>query len=122
MFRHARKCGAQIFDGVKVDEVNFTPMSPVSDDSADESSQTSNKRPVSASWSSKADGKLGTINFDYIVDASGRTGVLNKYNKSRTYNKELNNVANWGYWGNTGRYAEGTDRQNAPFFEALLGK
>jgi hypothetical protein len=39
-------------------------------------------RSVSASWSRK-DGTSGTINFDYLVDGSGRNGIIStKYLKN----------------------------------------
>ena len=78
-------------------------------------------RPVSACWKRK-DGATGSIKFDYLVDASGRAGVVStKYYKNRKYNQGLKNVAQWGYWSGNGVYAEGTARHNQPFFEALTG-
>ena len=80
------------------------------------------KRPTSANWKRK-DGTTGSIKFEYLVDASGRAGVVStKYYKNRKYNQGLKNVAQWGYWSENGQYAEGTERQNEPFFEALTGK
>lgn len=112
MFRHAGKCGARIFDGVRVSSVAFTS----------ESTGPQTERPVSATWTRKSDGATGTIAFEYIVDASGRAGLLcTKYLKNRTYNQGLKNVASWGYWTGSGAYAEGTPRANSPFFEALHG-
>ncbi|KAI5119655.1 hypothetical protein M0805_007746 [Coniferiporia weirii] len=108
-FRHAGKSGAKIFDGVKVTAVSFK-------DNADPASA----RPISATYSRKSDGSTGEITFDYIVDASGRAGLLNtKYLKNRTYNQGLKNVAWWGYWDGAKPYGAGTPRENAPFFEAL---
>lgn len=43
-----------------------------------------------------------------------------RYLKNRTFNKTLRNVAVWGYWTGTSRYAPGTTRENAPWFEALI--
>ncbi|KAL8941209.1 MAG: hypothetical protein Q9216_002386 [Gyalolechia sp. 2 TL-2023] len=119
IFQHARASGAAAFDGVKVNEVFFTPMSPESDTDSSEPPPLRTGRPVSAAWQSKADGKSGTISFDYIVDASGRAGLLNNYMKGRQYNSSLNNVACWAYWRGTDVYAAGTDRANVPYFEAL---
>ena len=121
MLQHARKCGVNVFEGVKVNEINFKPMSSVSDDSSDILSTGNHGRPVSASWSSGLHATSGTLSFGYIVDASGRAGLLNKYTKNRRYTKGLNNVASWGYWHNTGEYAPGTVRANSPYFEALSG-
>lgn len=119
MFRHAGKMGAKIFDGVKVNELIFAPLSgselnPASSDLG---------RPVSASYTQKATGETGAIEYDYLIDASGRAGLLNtKYRKNRTMSKALKNVATWGYWKNATLYGGGTSREDAPFFEALTGK
>lgn len=79
-------------------------------------------RPVSAAWTRK-DGSTGNIQFDYLVDASGRQGLVStKYLKNRKFNQSLKNVATWGYWEGAKQYAIGTERENQPFFEALTGK
>jgi flavine halogenase len=79
-------------------------------------------RPISAQWTSK-NGTHGTIAFDWLVDASGRTGIMStKYLKNRKFNKSLKNIAYWAYWAGGGIYAPGTKRENAPWFEALTGK
>ncbi|KAI0644720.1 hypothetical protein C8Q79DRAFT_912671 [Trametes meyenii] len=76
-------------------------------------------RPRSVSYETAFGGR-GEITFDYLVDASGRAGVMStKYLKNRKFNTSLKNVAVWGYWKSTGMYGKGTDRENAPFFEAL---
>jgi flavine halogenase len=118
MFRHAGKCGAKIFDGVKVNELEFKP----SGIEVPADSKVGNiERPVSAAWSRK-DGSSGAIKFQYLVDASGRVGLVStKYMKNRKYNQGLKNVASWGYWKGAGKYAVGTKRENQPFFEALTG-
>ncbi len=47
---------------------------------------------------------LGEISFDYLVDASGRAGVVAmRYLKNRHYHNAFQNVAIWGYWEGTGR-------------------
>ncbi|RDW76454.1 NAD(P)/FAD-dependent oxidoreductase [Aspergillus mulundensis] len=119
MFRHAAKCGAKVFDGVKVTAIEFTPNDdPLSDDSTPHAH--SYQRPVSAKWERKSDGSVGTIKFEYLVDASGRAGLVStKYYKNRKFNQGLRNIANWGYWRGAGRYAPGKEQENQPFFEAL---
>ena len=78
-------------------------------------------RPVSANWSRK-DGSAGTIKFEYLIDASGRNGLLStKYMKNRRINKRLKNIANWTYWKGAKRFNKGEDNENSPFFEALRG-
>lgn len=65
-------------------------------------------------------GGSGEIGFDFLVDATGRAGLMStKYLKNRKFNETLKNVAVWGYWRCTGMYRQGTDRENAPWFEAL---
>jgi flavine halogenase len=125
IFRHAGKSGAKIFDGVKVNSVDFVSTNGTANGTANgtvNGALLDPGRPVSASYTKKADGTTGVIKFDYIVDASGRAGLLNtKYLKNRHYNKALKNVANWAYFKGAGLYGEGTKRANAPFFEALRG-
>lgn len=107
MFQHAASCGARVFDGTKVTGLTF-------------SGEPATSRPLSAQWS--AGDTSGTIEFDYLVDASGREGLMSaKYLKTRVYNQGLKNVAIWGYWEGCGVYGEGTSRRGAPFFEALHG-
>ena len=119
MFKHAAKCGAQTFDGVKVNSIEFIP----SDEQVvtAEGDSPNPGKPVAASWSRK-DGSSGEIKFDYLVDASGRVGLLStKYLKNRKSNQGLKNIANWGYWKGAASYAVGTHREGQPFFEALTG-
>ncbi|KAK4206968.1 hypothetical protein QBC37DRAFT_105079 [Rhypophila decipiens] len=110
LFKHAATCGAKTFDGTKVTGVEFAPS---------ESSSEELGRPVSATWSRKEDGTSGTITFDYLVDASGRYGLLStKYLKNRHYNQGLKNIANWAYWKGGGVHGVGTHKEGAPYFEA----
>lgn len=123
MFRHAGEQGAKIFDGVKINEIDFVESGLPSDvvNASTDPKVANPGRPVSAKWSRK-DGSTGVIKFDYIVDASGRVGIMStKYLKNRKYNQGLKNVASWGYWKGAGKYAAGTERDNQPFFEALTG-
>lgn len=118
IFKHAAKCGAHTFDGVKVSSLSF--QNPNSLQNGESSHLPEDLgRPVSATWSRK-DGTSGQINFDYLVDASGRAGLLStKYLKNRKSNQGLKNIANWGYWKGAGKYGEGTAREGVPYFEAL---
>jgi hypothetical protein len=70
----------------------------------------------------KATGEKGTISFEYLVDASGRNGIVStKYLRNRHVNETLKNIACWSYWKGGGMYMPGTSRENAPYFEALMG-
>ena len=134
LFLHAGKSGAKVFDGVKVDGVNFVPEEDKSTNATANGSTTNTAgdasksvpnpgRPVSATYTKKADGSRGTIKFDYIVDATGRAGLLStKYLKNRHYNKALKNIATWTYFQGTNSYQEGTPAENSVFNEALQGK
>ena len=73
IFRHAGKCGAKIFDGVKVESIEFTGAPDIA--VPEDAKVADIGRPVSATWKNK-DGATGSINFDYLVDASGRQGLV----------------------------------------------
>lgn len=81
-------------------------------------------RPVSAKWS-RRDGSSGTIAYRYLVDASGRHGLMStRYMKNRKFNQSLKNVALWGYWEGAPPYGDvdHPERHGAPYFEALKGQ
>lgn len=99
LLEHARSQGVEVHEGVSVRQVNFD-----------------GERAVSASWehsgqasTGQADGgqtdggnTSGVIAFDYVVDASGRAGLLaTKHHNSRRFHDVFKNVALWGYWKNT---------------------
>ncbi|CAO1598394.1 hypothetical protein XANCAGTX0491_002162 [Xanthoria calcicola] len=115
MFLHARKSGASVYDNTKVTDIEFIPWG-----NEDDSKDPGHKRPVSANYTRNPGARRGTIRFEYLVDASGRAGLLsNKYQKTRKFNRGLNNVAHWAYWKGTKKYAPGTARANSPYFEAM---
>lgn len=106
LLRHAGESGASLHEGVRVNTIKFSEENP--------------QRPVSAEW--KSDEGTGEIKFNWLVDASGRNGLMStKYLKNRKFNASLRNVAFWGYWTGAGKYGKGTPRENAPWFEALTG-
>jgi flavin-dependent dehydrogenase len=92
MLEHARSQGVQVFEGVEVRSIDFE-----------------DERPVSGSWLAKANdnssqSRQGKTRFDYLIDASGRDGVLaNHYLHNRRYHKVFQNIAIWGYYKNTRR-------------------
>ncbi|KAJ7898527.1 putative halogenase [Mycena olivaceomarginata] len=104
LLRHAAQCGATVCEGVKVKDIIFADGTP-----------------VAARWETK-DGMEGSIGFDYLVDASGKQGLVStRYLRNRHFNNSLRNVACWGYWRGASMYApEGhSERNNAPWFEAM---
>jgi flavin-dependent dehydrogenase len=107
LFKHAAECGAKTIDGVQITAIKFSPDNP--------------KKPVAAEWKS-AQGS-GEIKFDWLVDASGKNGIMStRYLKNRKFTQALKNIAIWGYWEGHGVYMPGTSRENAPWFEALTGQ
>lgn len=98
----------RVHEGVSVGSINFSATNPT--------------QPVSATWKSDT-GATGEIKFNWLVDASGRAGIMStRYLKNRKFNKALRSVATWGYWTGTGMYAPGTSRENATWLEALTGQ
>jgi flavine halogenase len=80
-----------VYEEVKVISLSFSATDP--------------SRPVSALWTTRScgpDGKpeeqKGETSFDYLIDASGRAGILStQYLKNRYFNAALKNIACWGY-------------------------
>lgn len=85
-------------------------------------------RPVAAKWKAQHEegsepAAEGIIDFDYLIDASGRNGLMSvKYLKNRCFSQSLQNVAVWGYWTGANAYMPGTSRHNAVWIEALNGQ
>ncbi|KAJ7681861.1 putative halogenase, partial [Mycena polygramma] len=105
LLRHSAESGACVCEGVQVTAINFSCDDP--------------NQPVSVTWKSDL-GSQGQVRFKYLVDASGRNGIMStKYLKNRKFNQALRNIAFWGHWAGAGMYAPGTRRENAPYFEAL---
>jgi len=83
LLEHAKSQGVQVFEGIEVQSLSFD-----------------GDRPRSATWASVAEKQeTGEISFDFLVDASGRAGIMAMhYLKSRHYHSAFQNVALWGYW------------------------
>ncbi|GAW21128.1 hypothetical protein ANO14919_106450 [Xylariales sp. No.14919] len=121
MFKHASECGAKVFDKTKVNEIEFEKGKKVSNGAGNGVEQdapaTSLGKSVAATWSQEESGRSGTIRFKYLVDASGRVGIVSqKYMKNRRYNQGLKSIAIWGYFKNAELHGPGA---GDPFFEAL---
>ena len=119
LFRHAGKSGAQTFDGTKVYSLAF--LSPQGGNHVDHFDTNHPTKAVSAEWSRK-DGSSGRIEFDQLIDASGRYGLMSaKYLKNRKYNQGLKHIANWAYWRGANTYGVGIHEEGYPYFEHLQG-
>ncbi|KAK7055108.1 hypothetical protein R3P38DRAFT_2845154 [Favolaschia claudopus] len=106
LLRHAAESGAKVYEEHKVTGLQFA--------------EGSDHRPISATFTAPNSTETRCIQFDYLVDASGRAGIMTtKYLKNRHMNETLKNIACWAYWKGTDVYAPGTDRENSPWFEAL---
>jgi flavine halogenase len=101
---HAREQGAQVFEETAVDEIRFDK-----------------DRPVAVEWS-QASGQKGRTEFDYLVDASGLSGLMaQKYLRNRHFQDTFANVAIGGYWAGAHPYSDDTGKVHPGAFsmEAL---
>ncbi|KAL4874339.1 hypothetical protein BJY04DRAFT_226143 [Aspergillus karnatakaensis] len=115
-FQHAGESGARTFQGVKVESLEFNTENGYTKSGLGQGLG----RPVSAKWTRKDDGLAGTIRFKYLVDASGRAGIVStKYLKNRRFNEGLKNIAVWGYFEGAATYGAGTPAEGGPFFPRL---
>lgn len=111
MIRHAENQGVKVFEETRVESISF-----------ENDGDPASSRPVSAIWKRKS-GETGIIKFDWVIDASGRQGIIStKYLKNRIYREGLRNVAAYGYWTGVTVFDEGGPRSNAPWFECLTGE
>ncbi|MAT40790.1 MAG: FAD-binding protein [Anaerolineaceae bacterium] len=96
LINHAAEQGAFVFQETEVRSLEFD-----------------GERPVRASWIRKSNNGTplqGTIEFDFMIDASGRNGLMaNHYLNNRKYHQVFQNVGVWGYWKNTDRLATGRE-------------
>ena len=88
LLEHAKSQGVQVFEGTEIRSLSFD-----------------GDRPRGATWSQVVGGHgTGEISFDYLIDASGRAGVIAMhYLKNWRYHQAFQNVAIWGYWKDAGR-------------------
>ncbi|PPQ62915.1 hypothetical protein CVT24_006155 [Panaeolus cyanescens] len=140
LLNHARASGATVYEQTKVEAINFAGNmdQPISVDWVHTPPPTSLPTPPSSPREhgfssflpSYCNGNVrkaapsqpirGQTSFDYVVDATGRAGILStRYLKNRHFNASLKNIAVWGYWRHVGEYGKGTKRFGAPWFEAL---
>jgi flavin-dependent dehydrogenase len=79
---NARDQGVEVIQGATVKKVLFEGL-----------------RPTGVEWSAKGTTRTNTATGDFIVDASGRAGVVStRHNKDRRPHEIFRNVAVWGYW------------------------
>ncbi|MFI0738280.1 NAD(P)/FAD-dependent oxidoreductase [Streptomyces sp. NPDC021100] len=81
LLKNAVKQGADVTEGVTVKRVLFD-----------------GDRATGAEWTDPDTGELVSEEFDYVIDASGRSGVISRHLKNRQPHEIFRNVAIWGYW------------------------
>jgi flavin-dependent dehydrogenase len=88
---HAAEQGVHVYQCVEVNKIHFD--------------NSEARRAVAATVSRVGNGgESWDIHFDYMVDASGRNGIMaNRYLRNRKYHEVFKNVAVWGYWKNANR-------------------
>jgi flavin-dependent dehydrogenase len=69
------------------------------------------ERPTSAVCASVSpDRQVIELDFDFLIDASGRAGILaTRYFQSRRYHQVFRNIAMWGYWRGAKRLPVGPE-------------
>jgi flavin-dependent dehydrogenase len=92
LLRNAGAQGAEVVENATVDGVRFE-----------------GDRPVAATWTD-GDGSVHETRFDFLVDASGRAGVLSRqhFNMRRPH-EVFQNVAVWSYWNNARSLPDGPE-------------
>jgi flavin-dependent dehydrogenase len=83
LLTNARKQGAEVIENATVKRIVFD-----------------GDRPVAAEWIRNGEPEtLRTCEFDYLVDASGRAGLISAQKfRNRRPHEIFRNVAIWGYW------------------------
>ncbi|MCA0243452.1 MAG: tryptophan 7-halogenase [Proteobacteria bacterium] len=93
LLRHAAAQGVTVCEGTSVREIVYD-----------------GERPVAALWEQAASSQLGEIRFDWVIDASGRNGIIaNRYLNNRRFHEMFKNVAIWGYWDDVQRLPDGRE-------------
>ncbi|WP_280464784.1 NAD(P)/FAD-dependent oxidoreductase [Nocardia brasiliensis] len=83
LLRNASEQGAEVIEQASVERVVFGD----------------GDRPVAAEWTRAGEDETRTTTFDFLVDASGRNGVLSRHHfDMRKPHEVFQNTAVWSYW------------------------
>lgn len=109
LLQHAASQGVKVCEGIEVQSLTFDGDRPRAATWVRQAATGTGNG--NGSGSDQGDGaERGEIAFDYLVDASGRAGVMaTKYLQNRKYHKIFQNVAIWAYWKDTDRMATGRE-------------
>lgn len=92
LLEHSKSQGVKVFEGTEIRHLYFD-----------------GDHPRSATWSHSS-GANGEISFDFLIDASGRAGIMaTRYLKNRCEHNVFQNIAIWGYWKNVKRLPNGQE-------------
>lgn len=58
----------------------------------------SGDRAVAAEWTRRGDDSVQTVSFNYVIDASGRKGLIAQHFAMRHEHEVFQNIAVWSYW------------------------
>lgn len=104
LLKHAASLGVTVCEGVEVQGLTFDGDRPCA------ATWVRQARPANGDPGRTEPAEHGDITFDYLVDASGRSGVMGtKYLKNRRYHKVFQNIAIWAYWKDVDRMATGRE-------------
>jgi flavin-dependent dehydrogenase len=93
---HAGELGVRVVEGAEVKRLDFDGERP--------------KRAVWTKAGPDGDAEEHEIGFDYVIDASGRAGLLNtRHLEGRRYHDVFQNIAVWGYWEGAKTLSEGPE-------------
>jgi flavin-dependent dehydrogenase len=115
LLEHARSQGVKVFENTGVQSLAFEGDLPRRAAWARyappaNGNGNGNGNGIGHSYSPSQVVEEGEIAFDYLVDASGRAGIMSgKYLNNRKYHKVFQNVAIWGYWKGADRLATGRE-------------
>ena len=94
LLEHARSLGVDVREEVAARQVTFD----------------GDGRAVAANWSTTDGTAGGRLAFDYLVDASGRSGMIaTKHQRDRQFHDAFRNVGIWGYWEGAGKLPRGPE-------------
>jgi flavin-dependent dehydrogenase len=89
---HAREEGVEAHEGYRVCDIRF-----------------SGDRAAAARWQD-GNGREGELEFDYLIDASGRAGLLARNHfKNRRMHEVFRNIGVWAYWKDAREIQAGPD-------------
>ncbi|SLM49939.1 CrpH [Nitrospira japonica] len=87
---HASSQGVSVLEGHEVKQLDLVDGRPVAAPAVD------------------SEGNRVRLTFDFLVDATGRSGLMaTGYLRNRYYHKAFMNVATWGYWRKAKRLSVG---------------